>query len=62
LKDIKILDKELTDTINHFKFTSVSSNASSDAPIDKRNIVKLKDETAKTLENFKKSIINYLSE
>ena len=62
MKDLNHLDKELTDIIRHFKFASVSSSASYDAPIDKRNLEKLKNETAKALESFKKSIINYLSE
>jgi hypothetical protein len=62
LKDINNLNKKLSYLIHQLKCTSVSSNAAYNAPVDKRDIEKLRDTTAYVLESFKNEIIEYLSE
>lgn len=62
VKDLEALDKNLSQIVRHLKSVSVCNNAAHDAPVDKRSLEKLRDETAASLEAFKKSIIEYLSE
>lgn len=62
LKDLNLLDKKLSNIAQQLKYTNVSSNASHNAHVDKRDLEKLRDETARALESFKNAIIEYLAE
>ncbi|MCL2636930.1 MAG: hypothetical protein FWD48_01030 [Oscillospiraceae bacterium] len=56
------LESKLNKSIARFKNSRVSSNASYNAPIDKRNLEELQSETAKALEAFKVAILDYLTD
>jgi len=61
LKDLQGLSSELDSVIKKLKYVSLSSDASYDAPVNKQNLNKLRDETVKALTSFKNILINHLS-
>jgi hypothetical protein len=62
LQSLKELDVRLNGVIKNLANARITSNASSDTPVTRRDLEKFKDETVKALTGFKTSLMNCLSE